>query len=58
MSGSPGAFRPAEVLPGANVDKSQYGLWLRAQLRGDAVARALIYLVRGSADGTARVRTD
>ena len=34
------------------------GLWLRAQLRGDPVARVLIHLVRGSVDGTVRVRTD
>lgn len=34
------------------------GLWLRAQLRNAPVARALVYLVRGSFDGVVRVRTD
>jgi dienelactone hydrolase len=34
------------------------GLWLRAQLRRDPVARALIYLLHGSVDGVVQVRTD
>ena len=34
------------------------GLWLRAQLRADPVARTLIEVFRGSVDGTVRVRTD
>ena len=34
------------------------GLWLRARLRADPVARTLIEVFRGSVDGTVRVRTD
>jgi hypothetical protein len=34
------------------------GLWLRAQLVDDPIARALIYRVGGSPDGVVSVRTD
>lgn len=56
---APDPVAPALPQTRATTEVARWsGLWLRAQIEHDPVARALIYHVRGSLDGVVTVRTD